>query len=242
MTTTVVVAELSALAAVAVVAVDAAIAVLQPKPVFVVQINAEADVEQVPTANAVGEAVPAVALPRTVFVAWVATSPSVTRPVAVKEPVTVRPASVPTLVSDEVTTFEASVVPVNEPAAAAPAAKQFTPDSYKTRPPTVAQTDPATVPTVESDAAVNVLFRTVAPVTVSDASVPTDVRDEAVTPLARVAPVRPLAGTAAAVIVVLQLNPVPLVQSNALAAVEHDGTARPEGLTAVSAPRTVFAV
>ncbi len=42
----------------------------------------------------------------------------VTRPVAVNDPVTVRPASVPTDVNDEVTTFEASVVPVRVPAGA----------------------------------------------------------------------------------------------------------------------------
>lgn len=233
---------MSPLDVVAVAAVFAVMEVLQPNPVFVVQISADEAVEQVPTASAVGDAVPAVALPMTVLVACVAWSARVIRPVAVREPVTVRPASVPTDVRDDVTTLLASVVPVSVPAAAAPAAKQFTPDSYKTKPATVAQTDPATVPTVESDAAVNVLFRTVAPVTVSDASVPTDVKDEAVTPLASVAPVRPLAGTAAAVIVVLQLNPVPLVQSRADAAVEQDGTASPDGLTAVSAPMTVFAV
>lgn len=50
------------------------IEVLQPKPVFVVQIRAEEAVEQEPTARAVGEAEPAVALPRTVLVAWVARS------------------------------------------------------------------------------------------------------------------------------------------------------------------------
>lgn len=41
---------------------------------------------------------------------------------------------------------------------------------------------------------------------------------------------------------VLQPNPVPLVQISALVAPEHDGSARPEGVVAVSAPRTVLAV
>ena len=106
----------------------------------------------------------------------------------------------------------------------------------------MAQIEPATVPTVEREAAVTVLFRTVAPVTVSDVSVPTEVREDAVTPLASVAPVNPEAGTAAAVMLVLQPKPVPLVHWSALAAVEQDGTARPDGLTAVKAPSTVFAV
>jgi hypothetical protein len=43
--------------------------VLQPKPVFVVQISALAAVEHDPIASAVGDAVPDVALPTIVFVA-----------------------------------------------------------------------------------------------------------------------------------------------------------------------------
>jgi hypothetical protein len=72
----------------------AVIVVLHPKPVLVVQIRALEAVEQVPTASAVGEAVPEVALPSTVFVSIVARSAFVTSPVAVNEPVTVSPAIV----------------------------------------------------------------------------------------------------------------------------------------------------
>jgi hypothetical protein len=80
------------------------------------------------------------------------------------------------------------------------------------------------------------------PVTVNPASVPTLVRDDVTTLAARVVPVSVPAAAATAEIAVLHPNPVPLVQINALADVEHDGTARPDGLTAVSAPMTVFAV
>jgi hypothetical protein len=48
--------------------------------------------------------------------------------------------------------------------------------------------------------------------------------------------------TVAAAILVLQLIPVPLVQSRALADVLQDGIARPDGVVAVSAPRIVLAV
>ena len=107
----------------------------------------------------------------------------------------------------------------------------------------MAQSDPAIVPTVESDAAVTVLFNTVAPVTVKDARVPTDVRDDAVTPLASVAPVRPEAGTAAAVIAVLHPNPVLVVQMSASAAAEQDAIAWAvgEAVPAVALTSTVFA-
>jgi len=47
-----------------------------------------------------------------------ARSAFVTSPVAVSDPVTVRPAIVPRPVSDDETTFDASVVPVNVPAGA----------------------------------------------------------------------------------------------------------------------------
>jgi len=53
----------------AVVALEAVMAVLHPNPVFVVQFNALPAVEHVPTAKAVGEAVPLVAFPTTVLVA-----------------------------------------------------------------------------------------------------------------------------------------------------------------------------
>jgi cell division septation protein DedD len=56
------------------------------------------------------------------------------------------------------------------------------------------------------------------------------------------APVIPERRTAAAVIEELQPNPAPLVHFNALAAVLHEGTARSDGVVAVKAPRTVFAV
>ena len=69
----------------------AVIDVLQPKPVFVVQISASPAAEHDETDYAVGEADPLVALTRTVFVACVARSPSVTRPVALNELVTVSP-------------------------------------------------------------------------------------------------------------------------------------------------------
>jgi hypothetical protein len=42
--------------------------------------------------------------------------------------------------------------------------------------------------------------------------------------------------------IVLQPKPVPEVQIKAFVAPEHDGTARPEGVVAVNAPRTVLAV
>ena len=41
---------------------------------------------------------------------------------------------------------------------------------------------------------------------------------------------------------VLQPNPVPEVHVNAFVAPEHEGTASPEGVVAVNAPRTVLAV
>ena len=63
----------------------AVIDVLQPNPVLVVQIKASAAAEQLDTACAVGLAEPDVALTRTVFVACVARSASVMRPVAVTE-------------------------------------------------------------------------------------------------------------------------------------------------------------
>ena len=47
------------------------------------------------------------------------------------------------------------------------------------------------------------------------------VSDDPVTPEARVDPVKPLAGTAAAVMLVLQPNPVLVVQIKALPAVLH---------------------
>lgn len=56
------------------------IAVLHPKPVFVVQIKALAEVLQVPTASAVGDAAPEVAFPTTVFVACVANAVRPTDP------------------------------------------------------------------------------------------------------------------------------------------------------------------
>jgi hypothetical protein len=40
----------------------------------------------------------------------------------------------------------------------------------------------------------------------------------------------------------LHPNPVPLVQVSALLAPEHDGSASPDGVVAVNAPSTVFAV
>lgn len=67
---------------------------------------------------------------------------------------------------------------------------------------------------------------------------PVDVIEVVTTPEARVVPVSPLAGTAAAVIDVLQANPLPLVHCNALAAVLHDGTLWPVGATAVKEPKT----
>jgi hypothetical protein len=42
-------------------------------------------------------------------------------------------------------------------------------------------------------------------------------------------------------VIVLQPNPVPEVQVSAFEAPEHEGTARADGVVAVSAPRTVFA-
>lgn len=64
-----VVAEVSPFAVVAVAAVLAVIEVLQVNPVLVVHVNASAAAEHVATAKAIGDAVPAVALPNTVFVA-----------------------------------------------------------------------------------------------------------------------------------------------------------------------------
>ena len=64
--------------------------VLHPKPEFVVQVSALDAVEQDPTASAVGDAVPLVALPTTVFAACVEWSANVTRPVAVNAVVTVK--------------------------------------------------------------------------------------------------------------------------------------------------------
>ena len=61
----------------------AVIEVLHPKPVLVVQISASPAAEQPETLCAVGDADPAVALTRTVFVPCVARSASVIRPVAV---------------------------------------------------------------------------------------------------------------------------------------------------------------
>ena len=42
--------------------------------------------------------------------------------------------------------------------------------------------------------------------------------------------------------IVLHPNPVPLVQIKAFVAPEQDGIAKPDGVVAVSAPRTVLAV
>jgi hypothetical protein len=64
--------------------------VLHPNPVLVVQISALEEVEQEVIANAVGEAVPLVALPKIVFVVIVDKSANVTSPVAVNAVVTVR--------------------------------------------------------------------------------------------------------------------------------------------------------
>lgn len=67
-------------AKVALPSVAALIDVLQPNPVLVVQISALELVLQVPTANAVGTAAPAVALPATVLVACVAKLAKATEP------------------------------------------------------------------------------------------------------------------------------------------------------------------
>jgi hypothetical protein len=58
---------------------------------------------------------------------------------------------------------------------------------------------------------------------------------------------KPLPGNVSPVTVpaameVLQLNPVPDIQFKALADVLHEGTACPDGVVAVSAPRSVLAV
>jgi hypothetical protein len=76
-----------------------------------------------------------------------------------------------------------------------------------------------------------------------DASAPTVVSDDVTTLDASVVPVRPLAGTAAAVIDVLQPNPVLVVQINASAAAEQLATACAVGdaTPAVAFTRTVFA-
>lgn len=71
---------------------------------------------------------------------------------------------------------------------------------------------------------------------------PREVKEDAVTPEASVLPVRPLAGTAAAVMDVLQPKPVLVVQISALAAVLHEPTARSVGLAVplVALPLTVL--
>ena len=80
------------------------------------------------------------------------------------------------------------------------------------------------------------------PAHVPEPMVPTVVSEDVTTPEASVVPVIPLAGTAAAVIDVLQPKPVLVVQFSALLAVEHDPTARALTLAIpdVALPRTVF--
>lgn len=75
-----------------------------------------------------------------------------------------------------------------------------------------------------------------------DAIVPSEVRDEAVTPAASVDPVRFAAGTALAVIEVLQPNPVLVVHAKALDAALQEGIARSVGTAAplVALPLTVL--
>src|SRR5271167_4887193 len=75
-------------------ATAAVIALLQPKPVLVVQINALPAAEHDDTACAVGEATPDVAFTSTVLAACVAWSARVTSPVAVNDVVTVAPIKV----------------------------------------------------------------------------------------------------------------------------------------------------
>ena len=70
---------------------DAVIEVLQPKPLLVVHCSALEAVEHDPIERAVGDAAKAVALPTIVLAAWVARAESPISPVAVNEPVTVRP-------------------------------------------------------------------------------------------------------------------------------------------------------
>lgn len=69
--------------------VDTVMLALHVKPVPDVQFSALLVVEQEGIAKAVGDAIDAVTFAITVFAAWVAWSASVTRPVAVKLPVTV---------------------------------------------------------------------------------------------------------------------------------------------------------
>jgi hypothetical protein len=76
--------------------------------------------------------------------------------------------------------------------------------------------------------------------------VPIAVNDDPVTPDARVDPVKPLAGTAAAVMLVLQvtaLDPPLVAHCSALAAVEQDGipTAVGDAVEPVAFTRTVLA-
>lgn len=97
--------------------VEALIAVLQvmaPEPPEVVQFKALLVVLQLGIAIAVGLAVPAVAFARIVLVACVAKSPRVTKPVAVKDEVTVVP---PDMVAPPADTFN----PPEEPRPPAPA-------------------------------------------------------------------------------------------------------------------------
>lgn len=81
-----------------------------------------------------------------------------------------------------------------------------------------------------------------APDTPKDVNAPTEVNDDAVTPEASVAPVRFAAGTAFAVIEVLQPNPVFVVQIKADEAVEHVPMASAVGdaVPLVALPTMVF--
>ena len=105
-------------AVVAVLAVFAVMLVLHPKPVFVVQINAELAELHPPIASAVTFAVPLVALPSTVFVAICATlarvipfvalwNAYVPAPVLVKNPVEANPV----ILSSAVPLADAAFVP-----------------------------------------------------------------------------------------------------------------------------------
>jgi hypothetical protein len=143
----------------------------------------------------------------------------------VDAPETVNDPSVPTLVSDEETTFEASVAPVSEPAGAEPVMfpvmfpvalvkKRLVVEAVVAKKLVVVALVPVAVVKVKfwrvEEAEARIFPSVEAPETVSDESVPTLVSDEARTFAASVAPVSVPAGATTAAVPAAVMRPLPL--------------------------------
>ena len=108
--------------------VAALMAPLQVNPVLVVHVSAPLEPLQFGTASAVGLALEPVPLPTTVFAGWVARSVVVTRPVAVRLPVTVGAESVdPEIVGEVARTGDPEPVTAFARPAATPVPRPLTP-------------------------------------------------------------------------------------------------------------------